>query len=118
MLSMPSQLIQGKTFRFALEIIKLYKKLIATKNEYVLARQILKSGTSVGANVEEAIGGISRKDFRHKMSIAYKEARETKYWLSLLYHSDYIDRKDFSRLIEMNDQICRILFRIVESARS
>ena len=75
---MKDNLIASKSYNFALKIIVLYKNLIK-QNEYVLSKQILKSETSIGANVEEAIGGISRKDFRAKMSISYKEARETSY---------------------------------------
>jgi four helix bundle protein len=73
---MKENIIAVKTYQFAIQIVNLNKELIA-KKEYVLSRQVLKSGTSIGANVEEAIGGISKKDFRAKMSISYKEARET-----------------------------------------
>lgn len=75
--------IQSKSYKFSILIINLYQKL-QEKNEFVLARQILKSGTSIGANVEEAVGAQSGKDFFRKITIAYKEARETNYWLRLL----------------------------------
>jgi four helix bundle protein len=75
---MSDSIIQGKSFQFALNIINLYKKLIA-ENEYIISRQLLKSGTSIGANVEEAQAGQSKKDFIAKMAIASKEARETRY---------------------------------------
>jgi len=84
---MKENLVQDKSFLFALEIIKLYRQLVAEK-EYVISKQLLKSGTSIGANVEEAIAAQSKKDFLSKMSIASKEARETKYWLRLLHKSD------------------------------
>lgn len=84
---MKENIIAIKTYEFAIHIVNLSKELIS-KNEYVLSRQILKSGTSIGANIEEAIGGISKKDFRAKMSISYKEARETHYWLKLLRDTD------------------------------
>jgi len=71
--------IKVKSYNFSLRIIKLYKYLVEEKKEYVLSKQILRSGTSIGANVEEAIGGISEKDFLFKLTIAYKEARETRY---------------------------------------
>ena len=80
-------LIQEKSFNFALETIKLYKEL-CFQREFVISKQLLRSGTSIGANVEEAIAAQSKKDFIHKMSIASKEAHETRYWLKLLRHSD------------------------------
>lgn len=79
-------LIKTKSYNFALEVITLYKQLIE-QNEYVISKQLLKSGTSIGANVEEALAGQSRPDFLSKMSIASKEARETNYWLRLLRDS-------------------------------
>lgn len=88
-------IIKNKSFEFAVRIINLYKFLIDTKKEYVLSKQILRSGTSIGANVEEAIGGVSKSDFKNKLSIAYKEARETHYWLRLLQRTNYIDNKVF-----------------------
>jgi four helix bundle protein len=80
-------IVQTKSFGFALDIIKLYIRL-QEEHEWVLSKQVLRSGTSIGANVEEATGGQSTKDFVHKMSIASKEARETVYWLRLLQESD------------------------------
>lgn len=83
-------LIQTKSYAFALRIVKLYQFLSTEKKEYVLSKQLLRSGTSIGANVEEAMGGCSRADFLHKITIAYKEARETSYWLRLLHDADYL----------------------------
>ena len=80
---MAESLIQGKSFEFALSVIQLYQGLQAER-EYVISKQLLRSGTSVGANVEEATAAQSRRDFLSKMSIASKEARETRYWLRLL----------------------------------
>jgi len=91
--------VREKSFAFAIRVVGLYKYLVNEKKEYVLSKQFLKSGTSIGANVEEGIGGISRKDFRAKLSIAYKEARETKYWLRLLHATDYIDEHAFDSMI-------------------
>jgi len=82
--------IQQKSYAFALRIIQLYRYLAQEKKEFVLAKQILRSGTAIGANVEEAIGAQSKKDFLSKMAIAYKEARETKYWLRLLKDTKYL----------------------------
>ena len=83
-------IIQQKSYAFALRIIKLYMYLKDEKNEYTLSKQVLRSGTSIGANIEEAIGGQSSKDFLAKISIAYKEARETHYWIRLLGDSGFI----------------------------
>ena len=82
---MENNVIKEKSYLFALKIIELYKYLCFKKKEYVLSKQILKSGTSIGANIEESIGGQSQRDFFAKMNIAYKEARETHYWLRLIY---------------------------------
>lgn len=80
---MKENVIQDKSFLFAVRIINLYKHLTAVKKEFVLSRQILRCGTSIGANVEESIGGRSDKEFLFKLEISYKEARETIYWLKL-----------------------------------
>lgn len=114
---MKENIIAVKTYQFALEIIGLYKELTSRK-EFVLSKQLLKSGTSIGTNVEEAIGGFSKKDFRAKMSISYKEARETKYWLRLLKDTDYIDKEQFDRLNNQIDAILKILFKIIENSKN
>ena len=108
-------IILDKTFDFALKIISLYKHLIS-KNEYVLSKQILRSGTSVGANVEEAVGGHSRKDFTAKMIIAYKEARETRYWLRLLDKSQIV-QQDYSTYINEIQEIINILTAIIKTSK-
>ncbi len=92
---MKENIILEKSYLFAQRIVKLYWYLKKDKREYELARQILRSGTSIGANVEEAIGGFSRKDFSAKLGIAYKEARETNYWLRLLHDVNIIDSINF-----------------------
>lgn len=79
---MNENVLSNKAYAFALRIIRMYQHLSQQDKGFVLFKQVLRSGTSIGANVEEAIGGISRKDFVAKLSVAYKEARETKYWLS------------------------------------
>ena len=81
---MKENIIQIKTYEFALRIVRLYKHLNEEKKEYTLSKQIVRCGTSIGANTEEAIGAESKKDFIQKLSISYKEARETKFWLRLL----------------------------------
>jgi four helix bundle protein len=113
---MKENLIAIKTFNFAIKIINLNKVLI-TKKEYVFSKQILKSGTSIGANVEEAIGGISKRDFRAKMSISYKEARETHYWLRLLKETNYITVEEFNKFEKELSSILKILFKIIQSSK-
>lgn len=107
--------IQAKSFAFALEVISLYKALIEQK-EFVLSRQLLRSGTSIGANVEEATAAISKRDFAAKMSIASKEARETRYWLRLLQESK-LTNTDVSELLDSADQIINILTAIVKTSQ-
>jgi four helix bundle protein len=108
-------LIVRKSFEFALEIIALYRQLRDAK-EYVISRQgqVLRSGTSIGANVEEAMAGQSRSDFLSKMTVASKEARETKYWLRLLQESQIV-RIDVSRLLAQAEELIRILTSIVKT---
>jgi len=103
------------SFEFSLKIIELYKKLIEHK-EFVISKQLLKSGTSVGANVEEAIAAQSRKDFISKMSIASKEARETRYWLRLLDKSKLVNI-DYSEYLNGVEHIINILTKIVKTTQ-
>ena len=109
-------IIVTKSFDFALAIIDLYKKM-AEQKEFVLSKQLLRSGTSIGANIQEATAAISKKDFTAKMSIASKEARETKYWLQLLDRSKLVDL-DFSKLNEEADQLINILTAIVKTSQN
>lgn len=111
---MKESVIKEKSYRFALEVIKLCKQL-SEKNEYVISRQLLKSGTSIGANVEEALAGQSRADFLSKMSIASKEARETNYWLRLLRDSGQLNSCQIGELIEESENLIRILTAIVKT---
>jgi len=109
--------IRKMTFDFALDIIHLYKRLIS-KNEYVLSKQVLRSGTSIGANVEEAQAAQTKKDFITKMSIASKEARETNYWLRLLRESKIIEDLEISdNLFESLKSIINILTKIVKTSQ-
>jgi four helix bundle protein len=106
---MKENIIQQKSFQFAVRVINLYKHLISEKKEFVLSKQILRSGTSIGANIEESIGGQSERDFLSKISISYKEARETIYWLKLLKETDYIKTEEFDSLFKDAEEICKIL---------
>ena len=113
---MAESIIQRKSFKFALIIISLYKKLQADK-EFVLSKQLLRSGTSIGANVAEATAAQSRRDFIAKMSIASKEARETKYWLRLLKDSELVAVNLESEITQI-DEIIRILTSIIKTTKS
>ncbi len=114
---MKDNIIRDKSFNFAVRIVNLNKYLVSKKKEFVLSKQILRSGTSVGANVEEAIGGISKSDFSHKISIAYKEARETHFWLRLLYATEYINKDMYDSLIQDCNENCKILYAILNTSR-
>lgn len=105
--------IQQMSFDFSIQIINLYKRLVE-KKEFVLSRQLLRSATSIGANVEEGIAAQSRKDFASKMSIASKEARETRYWLRLLEKSKLVDL-DYSWYLNTIEHIINILTKIIKT---
>ncbi len=94
--------IQIKSYAFAVRIVKAYQFLSNDKKEFVLSKQLLRCGTSIGANIEEAIGGQSDKDFFAKLTIAYKEARETHYWIRLLKDTDYLSEEQSESLL--NDE--------------
>ena len=105
-------IIADKAYAFALQIILVYKEL-KNENEFVLSKQILRSGTSIGANVNEAISAISKKDFVFKLGISLKEARETKYWLNLLNDSNFISQETFSKSNKDCEELIKILSSII-----
>ena len=107
-----NSVIHGKSYSFSIRIVRLYQYLIKEHKEYSLAKQILRSGTSIGANIEEATGSHSKKEFLSKLSISYRESRETHYWLRILFDTNYIDRKLFDSLIQDCEEILRILSKI------
>lgn len=109
--------IYSKSFRFAIDIVNAYKYLTVKQKEYVLSKQLLRSGTSIGANVREAIEAQSRKDFIAKLSIALKEAGETKYWIELLEATDYIDRAKSEMLLVKINEILKILNAIIKTTK-
>ncbi len=111
-------LIVVKSYEFALKIIRIYTVLSRENSEYVLSKQLLRSGTSVGANVEEAEGAQSRADFVHKLSIAYKEAREARYWIRLLNDSKILGNEAFLDLLQDCEDIIHILSSIILSTKS
>ncbi len=102
-----------KAYAFALNAVKIYKHLIGEKKEFVLSKQMLRAGTSIGANVNEAVCAQSKRDFVHKLSIALKETRETMYWLNLLKDSDYIDQAQYLRSYNSCNEIHKILSSII-----
>lgn len=114
---MEENIIKDKSYEFALRVVKLYKYLSDEKKEYVLSKQVLRSGTSIGANVEEAIGGITKKDFLNKMFNAYKEARETNYWIRLLKDSNILESEIAFSLLNDCDIIIKILGKIISTSR-
>jgi four helix bundle protein len=109
--------IQEKSYKFAIRIVRLYKYLVDKKKEYELSRQIVKCGTSIGANVEEAIGAQSDKDFISKINIAYKEARETHYWLRLLRDTDFLEANHAASMINDCEELLRILGTILKTMK-
>ena len=113
-----SNVIKDKSYNFALSIIKIVRKLQKENNEYILTKQLMRSGTSIGANVEEAIGAQSRKDFLHKISIAYKEARESDYWIRLLRDSHLIDTQSAEILLKQNIELLKILGSIQKTTKT
>jgi len=114
-----NNLIVKKSYDFALMIIELYKYLSHDKNEYILSKQLLRCGTSIGANIQEAQAGISKKDFIAKMSIAAKEALETRYWIHLLIDSQYIskDKEEVKNILNEIESIIKILTKIVKTSQ-
>ncbi|MFH1375606.1 MAG: four helix bundle protein [Patescibacteria group bacterium] len=109
--------ILDKSYAFSLRIVKLYKFLVEKKKEYVMSKQVLKSGTSVGANVEEAVGAQTKKDFLTKINIAYKEARETHFWIRLLHDSQYITKEYAVSSLADCEEIERILGKIIATTK-
>lgn len=115
---MKENVIAEKSKAFALKIIKLYRYLCEDKKEYILSKQLLRSGTSIGANVKEAIRGQSKPDFYAKMNISLKEASETEYWLELLHESDYIDDNGFESIYSDCQEIVKILVSITKTQKT
>ena len=106
--------LSEKSEILALDIIELYQYLV-DKKEFVVSKQILRSGSSIGANIAESKGAVSKADFTNKLSIAYKEALETKYWLNLLHRSNYIEQERFESLFKKTDEIGAILFKSIKT---
>jgi len=110
---MGRSIIAEKSYAFAVRVVRMYQHLSADKKEFVLSKQVLRSGTSIGANVEEATGGQPTADFIHKLSIARKEARETSYWLRLLHETGYIEAQHFDSIQADCLELTKILNSII-----
>ncbi len=112
-----NNVIKEKSRNFAIRIIRLYKYLCEEKKEYVLSKQLLRSGTSIGANVNEALCGISKKDFLAKMYIAYKEAAESMYWLDLLVATEYINEAAYKSISKDGEELKKLLSSITKTTQ-
>ncbi len=114
---MKENLIADKSMMFAVRIVKLYQYLCKEKREYVLSNQLLRCGTSIGANIHEAVNGQSKKDFLSKMYIAFKEATETEYWINLLFNTDYLNKEEYTSILEDCVEMKKILNSIIKTTK-
>ena len=106
---------QTKSYAFSIKMVALCRNLMVLDKEYVLSRQLLKSSTSIGANIEEAIGGFSRNDFKYKISISYKESRETRYWIRLLSSTGYLSEEDGRSALADLDELMKMLMSTLKT---
>ena len=111
-------IIRDKSYAFAVRIVRLCVLLGSQRNEKVLSRQLLRSGTAIGAMIEEALGGESDADFKHKLKISYKECRETNYWLRLLKDTDFITEKEFESIKVDNEELLKMLTSILKRLKA
>ncbi len=114
---MKENIVKDKSFDFAVRIVKLYKFLVNKKREFVLSKQLLRSGTSVGAMIREAEQAESKADFIHKMAIAQKECDETLYWLELLYKTEYLSQKQFSSINCDAIEVIKLITSIIKETK-
>jgi four helix bundle protein len=115
---MSKYIVRDKSFSFALRIVKLYKYLAEEKREYILSKQVLRSGTAIGALIREAEQAECKADFIHKLAIALKEANETEYWLDLLFQSEYIEEKSYHSIHADIKEILKILTSIIKTTKT
>lgn len=115
---MRENIIKDKSFKFAVRIVNLYKTLSSDRKEFVMSKQLLRSGTSVGANVREAQNAESKADFIHKLGISQKEADETLYWLELLKETEYLDKNEFESMHNDGNELLKILRTIIINAKT
>ena len=110
--------VRNKSYNFSIKIIKTYQDLTKEKREFILSKQLIRSGTSIGANIEEAIGAQSKNDFISKINISYKEARETLYWLQILTDSNFLNKEQSDTLIYDCEELLKILGSILRTSKS
>ena len=110
-------IIRSKSFDFSVRIVNLYKVLYYERNEKKLSKQLLRSGTSIGANIEEGIAAFSKKEFIFKLQISYKEANESFYWIKLLHRTDYINDVEFESLKLNIEEIIKLLISIIKTSK-
>ncbi|WP_366186125.1 four helix bundle protein [Flavobacterium ovatum] len=115
---MSESIIKNKSFLFAIRIVKLYQLLTSERKEYVLSKQLLRSGTSIGANVREALNGESKADFIHKLAISQKECDESMYWFELLKATNYITEAEFESINQDASELLKILKSIIITTKS
>ncbi len=115
---MKENIIKDKSFDFAVRIVNLYKYLSDQKREFVLSKQLLRSGTAIGALVREAEQAESKADFIHKLAISLKEANESDYWIELLYKTDYLTEKEYKSINNDNRELIRLLTSIIKTSRN
>lgn len=108
--------VKDKSFDLAVEIVRLHRFLSNEKYEYVLSKQLLRSGTSVGANISEGVAARTKKEFSHRLSISYKEVRETRYWLNLLTSTGYLSEEKACMALKLCDEVARLLYVILKTA--
>ncbi len=109
--------IREKSFEFAVRIVNLYKLLTSERKEFIMSKQLLRSGTSIGANIEEAMAAFSKNDFIFKNQTSYKESFETSFWLRLLHRTDYINDKEFESMFADNQELIKILTAILKTSK-
>ena len=115
---MKDNVVFEKSKKFAVRIVNLYKHLCNNKSEYVLSKQLLRSGTSIGANISEALCSISKKEFLAKMYIAFKECSESKYWIELLYETNYLTKEEYNSIVDDCTEIRKLLTTITKTTKS
>lgn len=115
---MSNNILVDKSKKFAIRIVNLYKHLCGEKSEYVMSKQLLRSGTSIGANIREAKNGQSRPDFIAKLHIALKEASETEYWLEILYETEYLSKSEYESIATDCSEINKLLISTLKTTKA
>ena len=110
-------LVRDKSFLFSVRIVKLYQYLSASKKEFILSKQLVRSGTSIGANIHEAVQGTSKRDFIYKLSLSLKEANETAYWLKLLKETEYITSTELDSILPDCNELIKMLTSIIKTSK-